>query len=445
MYTLYGVKVDTDFIPVTGSSHDPGTQEALGRATGGLDASFGSFSGTRSLVTFVSPAMRAACNALGMRVEVTVAAPVILYYALLDDVGGYASGSVHSSVTINSGLLRFVSATGTVGSRGMVRYELTVSWDGSNDPFVISNTVALPTVTQLEEDYRLYCVRFTGDTVQLPVAQCTVSSGITATQDRAASTIHPTFAAEMSERPMATMSTPAVKSAIDLTGVDAVADTEVVVYFAKRTSAGIVLGATGLGFSLNVPLVTLTNFGARQDGRANASIRCFATYDEGAPAVEPLTIDIDTTPPAAVALTELYTLGPADYDVAAEPVNGWTLSINHDVVHQGHSGEFRPTYAGVTGRETTIEVDAEEVNGVTAAFGQSVSGAVFYLRKIDENGTRVANATAEHIKVTVAEGLLRPGRVDGAVGEISGQALTVFPTVSGANDPVLISTTSAIT
>jgi hypothetical protein len=76
---------------------------------------------------------------------------------------------------------------------------------------------------------------------------------------------------------------------------------------------------------------------------------------------------------------------------------------------------------------------------------QGATDSVFYLRKKLEGSTNTADATAEHISFSVAEGMIQVGPLRGSHPGRVGAQLIITPTYNGSDAIIAISTATAIT
>lgn len=155
VWRFAGFSIDGTFIPMTSRSLDPGI-EAF--ANGGGESLFNTFTGvntSKPIASVSSMAVAAVLAGVGISgIKVTSAAPVIMYFLKMDELG-IASGSVHKSVTVNSGVL-FISAIGAGGAaEATVGLQLLVAYDGINIPLIIAEDIAAPNITPLSETFFL--------------------------------------------------------------------------------------------------------------------------------------------------------------------------------------------------------------------------------------------------------------------------------------------------
>lgn len=147
--------------------------------------------------------------------------------------------------------------------------------------------------------------------------------------------------------------------------------------------------------------------------------------------------------------SEMFVAGPAT-------INGSTLSGVTDLVIdpglreivKASDGQVYPTYAAIESRQPMIEITTLDTT-ILSTYGLSgtaiSSSTKFYLRKVAEGATRVADATAEHISFTVTEGLIYARELRTPQGQVVGARLMVRPTYDGVNGIVVVNAATAIT
>ena len=151
------------------------------------------------------------------------------------------------------------------------------------------------------------------------------------------------------------------------------------------------------------------------EGERNAILSCqsFGFNPDGA---APHVVTEDVALPTAVALnTEMYGLGPVRFGTGVSAVNieGITaVSIDFGIaVEPDHSdGSIVTKDQGITARMPVITISSRYANLQTLVKGADGKGALaltdtlnIYLRKRTATGY-VANATAEHLKISIAAG-----------------------------------------
>lgn len=114
--------------------------------------------GQKNLFSFTTYDIKGVLDAIGVvGLGITSATNpgVVNYLQKFDDVGNAASGSSHRSYTLGDGLL--VPKMLTCEHQGDFRLtcEMPLVWDGTNNPIVLSESAALPTITQVPNRWTL--------------------------------------------------------------------------------------------------------------------------------------------------------------------------------------------------------------------------------------------------------------------------------------------------
>lgn len=206
-------------------------------------------------------------------------------------------------------------------------------------------------------------------------------------------------------------------------------------------------GSTHIKMTVKEGLLLLRSIQAAQGGVAQMTFEQLIAYDgTNAPIVVAGSQALSGTP----RVTNLHTLGPV-------VINGTRLEgiqdINIDTgireVVQGADGLEFPTYLAIMQRQPLIVIRTTEVVSLST-FGisgaaQGATDSVIYFRKLAEGGTRVAEATAEHISLSVDAGMIRVRDIGGAHGQPQMCQIEIRPTWDGTNDIIVVNAATAIT
>jgi len=165
---------------------------------------------------------------------------------------------------------------------------------------------------------------------------------------------------------------------------------------------------------------------------ATIDYNVIAAYDE---AVLPIQITSAALGVAPVA-DELFCAGPViTAGVEFEGVQDITVNFGITPEVQSHKGIPWPIYTGIRQRLPQVVVsflDASFLDNIDLDgwMGQST----IYLRKLQEGGTRVPDATTEHIKVDMAKSMVILGDTTAATPNTASNTITITP-VYDAADP----------
>lgn len=277
-----------------------------------------------------------------------------------------------------------------------------------------------------------------------------VSSGVQTMIAQAAGMPYAQFAATMSANPGITLSTPQLKTVLDLTGaltsiVDlSGANTDLhfkqVADLGRRTADA---SLAHLRFRMSQAWVSLESITAGHQSVARASVRVGTTYDgTNNPIVPAGTLALAGTPTAA----EHFVVGPVTINTVSLPgVQDITIDFQRQVMEAGGDGELYNTFAACQTFNPVITVRCLEHAWATYGLnGTALTALDVYLRKVSSTG-RVANATEEHIKFSATAGLVT---IDDSSGGAADPSITTYRiTLIGANsttEPITVDTTAAI-
>lgn len=247
----------------------------------------------------------------------------------------------------------------------------------------------------------------------VPIKQCQTvshSNNVNPYIGRNAGGSAPAFVGVMSAEPTATVTSYDVAGLVGIFGVTvaSVSAGTVTLPFRKRadgsTYAGTLshftmTGANAHGFP--------TSYTATQDSPASGTVEIKFMSTTGLAA--PLTSATGATL-GAQAFNTMYTLGPAGVNGTQVPeITGITVNPGITYEVRMFNGSPYPEKCVIITTDPTIELTFADFDAIdtygpmfTSNDSQDVTA---YFRKMDDGSTRVADATAEHIKFTLSDGL----------------------------------------
>jgi len=251
--------------------------------------------------------------------------------------------------------------------------------------------------------------------------------------------------------PVMSLTSEAIATCLDVAGVSGFDGTGCVAYVQKAASGGV--RASGSNHqSITFAQCAVLPRSISADGRSGS----FATiqYDimgyksDG-------TVSVSTTTGVALPSTSTtvqnFVAGPVSVNgTTIEAVTG--IEINFGIAEQFQFGEgdAYPKDWFVDFRKPTISITCEN-SALLSTLGISGSAqtvdSVIYLRKCSPGGTRVLDATTEHIKITVpvSDTHIRPQSISGSHAGISQTTIFIQPVFDESEPSLTISTGSAIT
>lgn len=269
---------------------------------------------------------------------------------------------------------------------------------------------------------------------------------------------HDHFAATTAVKPDFTCSTSQVKTLLDKFGATSGAATAALtggnidLYYKKVDNLGLrVAAATAQHrrFRGTAAMLVLNTLSTDHRGIASIDFRVVFQFDGVNPPLVPAgNLALVGTPQAA----QQYTLGPLLVNGVQVPaiVSGrWNAAVN--LFADGSESEVYDSYLAAQTVNSlfsfgTLEVGVWDTLGLSGAKVLSGSGgAVWYLRKRDANGMYVANATPEHISISIPHGkAVVLNSSGGGANRLAHQLQIRAVQPSDNSSPVLINTAVAI-
>jgi len=218
-------------------------------------------------------------------------------------------------------------------------------------------------------------------------------------------------------------------------------------WFQKLQEGGTRAGAgSNVKMTVKEGLLLPRRITAAQRGVATMEFEAICTYDG---TNEPIVIATSQNLEGSPSVAELFTLGKVSIN-GSDLDNVQSINIEtglQEVVIAG-DGAAWPTYVAIMSRNPLITITTFDV-AVLSTYGldgtaQSASDSVIYLRKLSEGGSRVADATAQHVSITVDEGMIRTRSIPAPHGSPAIATIELRPTYDGENDILVINPAVAI-
>lgn len=279
-------------------SFDPGIENAINTGAT-VDTIFAGALQSMPMLTFESRALGTALGIIGF--AGAVIDPVVVYLPKLASGGTLASGSVHTTITLDNCACYLQSITASQGSEATASFVVLPTYDGSNAPVAVATTVALPTVTQTATKFTLGPLEI--GTTLYNLQDLTFNSGIDPIRIATRGEVWPRFNGIAQRRPNFTLSTHDV-SLLDTIASDAshqplgkASANTVNIYFRGLTNRGAPQADTAakhLKIAMTQVFVQPGEVSAANDGAATLSLTGHAVYD-GTNAIAAVTADATIT------------------------------------------------------------------------------------------------------------------------------------------------------
>jgi hypothetical protein len=273
---------------VTSQNLSTGLAEAILHADGAVDPTFIGV-GQQAPVASVTTTKVATVLGLGTDTFATVgqelsASCVAEFYCQQMDMGGTrTAGATHVQVAVNEGLLVPRTLAATHGNTpATITIEALATYDGSNNPFTLSDSTALPASIHADECYFLGPLKVNG-TALSGLQSVTVDFGLGVEVLGENGEVFPTFAGIGTRSPRIRATVLDVGALVDL-GLSGTVQggTDSVLYFTHGVHGGTRVAnatETHISITLDDGLVWVEN--VRGDGRGNATadVVFVPTYD----------------------------------------------------------------------------------------------------------------------------------------------------------------------
>lgn len=255
----------------------------------------------------------------------------------------------------------------------------------------------------------------------------------------------PSFGAVNDQKPTITITTLDIKSILDMislaTGYLAITS---FIGFWKRVEnlGGRMSTASHLKYLASSGLAVINNISPQHNQPVTVDVDLNFVSSDGI--TNPL-VPYDSQSLSGTSTTcSEYTLGPCvlDYGVAGSvPCESWSYDAGNSIDPQSNDGLPFPDYCALMNREpkfTANSPDLSEVMDRAPIAGAQVA-ADFYLRKMAPHGARVADATAEHIKIRFANAVAFTDSQDNTYPGFASNSIQVHA-IKGTNPIISVDT-----
>jgi len=292
--------------------------------------------------------------------------------------------------------------------------------------------------------YTLYAVYINGTLISQITSQ-SIDLAVQSAIEGGHGTHLPAFSGHMQQMPIASFTTTMVETALVLTSQALAIGTDVRLYFQKMDHGGTrASGSVHQLCTINDGIVILRNVNASQGQPATARYDIIATYDGTNLPFAMTTAALAGTP----ATSELFTVGPAEIAGVAYDTQSidWDTGIQEYTQHS--SGGPYPLIAAVMEIRPKITVSTNDIIAATTISGDGASvgdgDCIFWLRCMQSGAIPYANASLQHIKLQVTEGIVHFGATQADHNGPASSDIITEAVYDGSNDIVQITANQAI-
>jgi len=297
----------------------------------------------------------------------------------------------------------------------------------------------------------LYAVQITGGALLDQVDDWNFNAGLRHILAAGDGQVDPTYVAVGLQEPTISFSTTAIATALGACGISglAIAAANALIAWLQKTAEGgtRASGANHIKAVMNKGILVPRQLTANSDGSlARLAFDAIATYDG---TNLPFVLTSSQALTGAPAVGEGFVAGPVAVNgTTLNGVQSITIDFGLQVRTVSGDGQVYPTYCYVASRAPSIRVAVLDPSifttlGLSGA-AQSGTNSVVYLRKVDEGGTRVADAVAQHISFSIDEGHIHVSGIRGSQGQEIGSEVLITPTWDAAAAIMVINAATAI-
>lgn len=291
------------------------------------------------------------------------------------------------------------------------------------------------------------------------IENLTIDTGLKESIQYASGQVDPSYTAVMTSQPMVTFTTKELNTAIAggitydpplaiTTGGAGITSADI--YWIGMAQKGTrTTGGTQFKCSILNGMVIPKSVKCSQGQPATMDCEIRTVYDG---TNNPLTFATAATLASTPVFGQLFTLGPVEINgTTINGVQSTTVDFGFDLVNLASSGDVFDTFIAVKTRNpkitfTTTEVVELNTLGLTGTAQGVAANTVVYFQKLTEFGTRVAAATAAHIKLNLSasQGFIYATNLSGNNNDTAIATVTISPVV-GTSAILTVSGASAIT
>ena len=311
----------------------------------------------------------------------------------------------------------------------------------------------------VQDIYKLDKIVFPGTSKEIhTLGNVSTKFGIKSQMGQAAGQIFHNFVATERQQPSVEFTTKAIDALFGIITPGGTASSSPITYYLKRASAIGYQARTATVHKkavMNNWLGYWTSLKLSHNGQAELSVSIQANYDG---TNDPIIVTGSIALAGNLLDTNYFGLGPSYINtVAITGVQEITIQNQVKLIQAGSDSEEFDTFTGIEtiGVEATIKtfqpVNWETFNlrglALAGSSSSTASGFVCFARKYLKNGSRVANATAEHISFAIPQGRVIPVDESGNesqpisdTAKVEGVVVPIGTTYTDASLPLTVAT-----
>ncbi len=276
-----------------------------------------------------------------------------------------------------------------------------------------------------------------------------VQFGIKTMMERSAGEVWPNFRANQEQKPMLQVTTKQLDKLLTNVPMEGNFALSPVAYLKKAAAAGSVARATTVHEKAVITecCIYWTSIRLSHNNAGEAQVVIVPVFDG---THDPIIFTGSIALPGTLSAASYFGVGPVAINGVAIPgIQEVTIESGIKLLQLGDSSEEFDTFVGLETGDPSVTIKTlEQINWLTMGLRgtalDGTDGLLVYGRKFANNGSRVANATAEHLKFVALNGFCVPQDTNGQESSPVTDTLKVELVAPDSTVPMSITVGSAI-
>ncbi len=299
--------------------------------------------------------------------------------------------------------------------------------------------------------YKMYQVNINnGSPIDFPATQnVSHAAGVQQVMMDGGGQVDPSGIATMFSDQGMSFQTTDIKALLDVAGLDgkklSPPTDKLAAYWQQYDNAGV-LKSGSAHMKIEVPdgLLIPRSISASQGAEALIDAEVVPTFDG---TNDPIIVTDNIALATRVNASQLWTLGKATINGVDIELQNVNIDFGIILFKGGGDGDVFTSFVSIDKRNPVITFDTFDTSKLISFVhkGSNPGGTcIFYLRKLQKGGTRVADATIEHISFTLNDYQIVPDNTQASKDGQTSTSYSVKPVIDGVNNIIVFDTTAAI-
>jgi hypothetical protein len=260
--------------------------------------------------------------------------------------------------------------------------------------------------------------------------------------EAAGGAVDPTFISILEHKPVLDVET-RMLTALSSVGIAGAELTTLDAYVQGLAKYGT-RSATSTKLTIGTGMLIPMKLTAQQGQAASFTFRAVALSSNGSAA--PIAVATGATMPAHPA-DVVWTIGPVKINGTTYDCEKIDVDFGIQLIVEASGGSVYPTFVSIGERKPKISLSIKDLDGVALGLtgvAQGSTDSVVYFRKMAKGGTRVTDETAEHISLTIDDGMISLDSARQQQAQRGTSEVVIETVYDGSNAIIEIDTTAAI-